>query len=154
MNCSLNPQTFPQIFKGKWTHCLLNPYPFPQILKGKWTHCSLNPHPFPQIFKGKWPYCSLNPHPFPQVWQQEVRSSADRWAFTFPMDWMQIRSVAASTHPNAWNRDYGIISKIIQIHAFNSFKEIFWWTLFRSFDKITIKVNKLWAFFWIHRQHF
>ena len=40
-------------------------------------------------------------YPFPQVRQQDVRSSAEMWAFDFPWDLMQIRSDMASTAPKA-----------------------------------------------------
>jgi hypothetical protein len=39
----------------------------------------------------------------PHRWQQESRSSAEMWAFTFPLDAIQIRSDMASTAPNAYN---------------------------------------------------
>ena len=40
-------------------------------------------------------------YPLPQVRQHAVMSSADRWALTFPLLWIQVLSDPASTIPNA-----------------------------------------------------
>ena len=59
-------------------------------------------------------------YPLPQVWQQLVRSSADRWAFTLPWLWIQILSDPDSTIPNAWN-DYWKIKTVLQVYTVCSF---------------------------------
>lgn len=48
---------------------------------------------------------ALSTYPFPQVLQQDVRSSAEMWVFSFPWDLIQIRSDMASTAPKACDKE-------------------------------------------------
>ena len=70
-------------------------------------------------------------YPLPQVWQQAVRSSAANSAFTLPLDWIQIRSVAASTQPKACQVKYTGIAltrnvSILSVISCRDIEDIFW----------------------------